>query len=188
MQPAKAALMGVASIVILGFFFKKDTRFRRGWILDGLHQTGRALLMLGSIAALAGIVVGTISYTGLGFIISLYLGKFAGENLFILLPMVAVACLIMGMGMPTLSVYIVLAILLAPTMVQLGVEPIAAHLFILYLGTASMVTPPVCIAAYAGAAIAYSSPMRTGFAAARFGVIAYIVPFLFIFFPESRVR
>jgi TRAP transporter 4TM/12TM fusion protein len=183
LAPAKAALIGVASIVILGFFIQKETRFRIGWILDGLHQTGRAMVQLGSIAALAGIVVGTISYTGLGFIISLYLGQFAGGNLFILLPIVAIASLVMGMGMPTLSVYIVLAILLAPTMVQLGAEPIAAHLFILYLGTASMVTPPVCIAAYAGAAIANASPMRTGFSAARFGVIAYIVPFLFIFFP-----
>ncbi len=183
LAPAKAALIGVASILILGFFLQKETRFRIGWILNGLHQTGQAMVQLGSIAALAGIVVGTISYTGLGFIISLYLGQFAGGNLFLLLPIVAVASLIMGMGMPTLSVYIVLAILLAPTMVQLGAEPIAAHLFILYLGTASMVTPPVCIAAYAGAAIANASPMRTGFAAARFGVIAYIVPFLFIFFP-----
>jgi TRAP-type uncharacterized transport system fused permease subunit len=89
----------------------------------------------------------------------------------------------MGMGMPTLSVYIVLAILLAPALVELGVQPIAAHLFILYLGTASMVTPPVCIGAYAGAAIANANPIRTGFMAARLGVIAYIVPFLFVFFP-----
>ena len=184
MTPPKAALMGVSSIVILGFFFQKETRFRIGWILDGLHGTGKALLQLASIGALAGIIVGTISYTGLGFLISLYLGQFAGGHLFILLPIVAVASLIMGMGMPTLSVYIILAILLAPAMVELGVQPIAAHLFILYLGTASMVTPPVCIAAYAGAAIANTAPMRTGFAAARFGIIAYIVPFLFIFFPE----
>ena len=183
MTPAKAALIGVGSILILGFFLQKETRFRFGWILEGLYQTGRALLKLGSIAALAGIVVGTIAYTGVGFIISLYLGEFAGGNLFILLPMVAVASLIMGMGMPTLSFYIILAVLLAPAMVQLGVEPIAAHLFILYLGTASMVTPPICIGAYAGAAIAKASPIRTGFAAARFGAIAYIVPFLFIFFP-----
>ena len=183
LTPEKAALVGVVSILILGLFFQRQTRFRIGWILEGLQGTGKAMVQLGSIAALAGIVVGTISYTGLGFIISLSLGDLAGGNLFILLPIVAVACLIMGMGMPTLSVYIVLAILLAPTMVELGVQPIAAHLFILYLGTASMVTPPVCIAAYAGAAIAGASPMRTGFAAARFGVIAYIVPFLFIFFP-----
>ncbi len=183
MTPEKAALMGVASIIILGFFFQRETRFRFGWILDGFYGTGKAMVQLGSIAALAGIVVGTIAYTGLGFIISLYLGQFAGGHLFILLPIVAVASLIMGMGMPTLSVYIVLAILLAPAMVELGVEPIAAHLFILYLGTASMVTPPVCIGAYAGAAIAGASPMRTGFTAARFGVIAYVVPFLFVFFP-----
>ncbi len=183
LTPAKAALVGVFSIVILGFFFQKETRFRIGWIIQGLNQTGRALVQLGSIAALAGIVVGTIAYTGVGFLVSLYLGQFAGGNIFILLPIVALASLIMGMGMPTLSVYIILAVLLAPAMVQLGVDPIAAHLFILYLGTASMVTPPICIAAYAGAAIANASPIRTGFAAARFGVIAYIVPFLFIFFP-----
>jgi TRAP transporter 4TM/12TM fusion protein len=188
MTPAKAALIGVGSILILGLFVQKETRFRIGWILEGLHQTGRALLQLVSIAALAGIVVGTIAYTGVGFIISLYLGEFARGSLFILLPMVAVASLIMGMGMPTLSVYIILAVLLAPTMVQLGVEPMAAHLFILYLGTASMVTPPICIAAYAGAAIAKASPIRTGFTAARFGAIAYIVPFLFIFFPALLFR
>lgn len=183
MTPPKAALLGVVSILFLGLFFQKETRFRLRWIIEGLQGTGKALVQLSSIAALAGIVVGTISYTGLGFIISLYLGDLAGGNLFILLPIVAVASLIMGMGMPTLSVYIVLAILLAPAMVELGVQPLAAHLFILYLGTASMVTPPVCIAAYAGAAIANASAMRTGFAAARFGIIAYIVPFLFIFFP-----
>ena len=72
---------------------------------------------------------------------------------------------------------------MAPTVVQLGIEPIAAHLFILYYAIVSMVTPPVCIAAYAGAAIAGSEPMRTGWAAARLAIIAYIVPFLFIFFP-----
>jgi TRAP-type uncharacterized transport system fused permease subunit len=72
---------------------------------------------------------------------------------------------------------------MAPTVVQLGIDPIAAHLFILYYAIISMVTPPVCIAAYAGAAIAGSEPMRTGWAAARLGVIAYIVPFLFVFFP-----
>ena len=183
MPAEKAALLGVASILILGLFFNKERRFKFGWIFDGLHETGKALLQLGCIGALAGIIVGTISYTGVGFLISLYLGEFAGGNLFVLLVIVAIASLIMGMGMPTLSVYIILAILLAPAMIELGVEPMAAHMFILYLGGISMVTPPVCIAAFAGAAIAGSNPMQTGFAAARLGIIAYIVPFLFIFFP-----
>jgi TRAP-type uncharacterized transport system fused permease subunit len=156
--------MGVLSILILGLFIQKETRFRLGWILEALRQTGSTMLIITPIAALAGIVVGTLAYTGGGFLVSLYLSQVAGGNLFILLPVIAIACFILGV-------------------VQLGIEPIAAHLFILYYATASMVTPPVCIAAYAGAAIAGSEPMRTGFAAARFGIIAYIVPFLFVFFP-----
>jgi len=183
LSPQKCALLGVLSILILGLFIQKETRFRLGWILEALRQTGSTMLIITPIAALAGVVVGTLSYTGAGFLVSLYLSQVAGGNLFILLPVIALACFILGMGMPTLPAYIVLAVLMAPTVVQLGIEPIAAHLFILYYATASMVTPPVCIAAYAGAAIAGSEPMRTGFAAARFGVIAYIVPFLFVFFP-----
>jgi TRAP-type uncharacterized transport system fused permease subunit len=141
------------------------------------------MLIIVPIAALAGIVVGTLAYTGGGFLISLYLSQVAGGNLLILLPVIALSCFILGMGMPTLPAYIVLAVLMAPTLVQLGIEPLAAHLFILYYAIISMVTPPVCIAAYAGAAIAGSQPMRTGWAAARLGIIAYIVPFLFVFFP-----
>ncbi len=183
LTPEKCALLGVLSIFILGFFFRKKTRFRVDWIFEAMRQTGRSLLLISPIGALAGIVVGTISYTGVGFLISLNLSQLAGGNLFILLPIIAMACFILGMGMPTLPAYIVLAVLMAPAVIQLGIEPIAAHLFILYYAIASMVTPPVCIAAFAGAAIADADPMRTGFAAARFAIIKYIVPFLFVFFP-----
>ena len=183
LTPAKCALMGALSILDIGLIIQKETRFRLGWILEALRQTGATMLIIVPIAALAGIVVGTLAYTGGGFLISLYLSQVAGGNLFILLPVIAIACFILGMGMPTLPAYIVLAILMAPTVVQLGIDPIAAHLFILYYAIISMVTPPVCIAAYAGAAIAGSQPMRTGWAAARLAIIAYIVPFLFVFFP-----
>ena len=183
LTPEKSALMGALSLLVLGLIIQKETRFRLGWILEALRQTGSTMLIIVPIAGLAGIVVGTLAYTGGGFLVSLYLSRVAGGNLFILLPVIAIACFILGMGMPTLPAYIVLAILMAPTVIELGIEPIAAHLFILYYATASMVTPPVCIAAYAGAAIAGSEPMRTGWAAARLGVIAYIVPFLFVFFP-----
>ena len=87
------------------------------------------------------------------------------------------------MGMPTLPAYIVLAVLIGPAMIQLGVVPMAAHMFILYYAGLSMITPPVCIAAYAGAAIARSEPMLTGLIASRLGIISYIIPFLFVFFP-----
>ena len=183
LSPEKGALVGVLSILAIGLLIQKETRFRLGWILEALDQTGRALLLICPIAALAGIVVGTISYTGIGFLISLYLGQVAGGNIFILMPIIALACFILGMGMPTLPAYIVLAVLMGPTMVQLGIVPMAAHMFILYYAGLSMITPPVCIAAYAGAAIAGSEPMRTGLAAARLGIISYVVPFLFIFFP-----
>ena len=183
LTPAKCALIGALSILVIGLIIQKETRFRIGWILEALRQTGSTMLIIVPIAALAGIVVGTLAYTGGAFLISLYLSQVAGGNLFILLPVIAIACFILGMGMPTLPAYIVLAILMAPTVVQLGIDPIAAHLFILYYAIISMVTPPVCIAAYAGAAIAGSQPMRTGWAAARLAIVAYIVPFLFVFFP-----
>jgi TRAP transporter 4TM/12TM fusion protein len=183
LSPEKSALAGVFSILIVGFLIQKETRFRLGWTLEALNQTGRALLLISPIAAMAGIIVGTISYTGIGFLMSLYIGEVAGGNIFVLMPIIALACFILGMGMPTLPAYIVLAVLMGPAMVQLGIVAMAAHMFILYYAGLSMITPPVCIAAYAGAAIAGSEPMRTGLAAARLGIISYIVPFLFIFYP-----
>ena len=188
LTPEKSALAGVLPILIIGLLIQKETRFRLGWILDALNQTGRAILLIGPIGALAGIVVGTMSYTGIGFLISLYLGEFAGGNLFLLLPIVAIACFVLGMGMPTLPAYILLAVLIAPVMVQLGVVPMAAHMFILYYAGLSMITPPVCLAAYAGAAIAGADPMRTGVVASRLGIISYIIPFLFIFFPALALH
>jgi TRAP transporter 4TM/12TM fusion protein len=183
LSPEKSAMLGVFSILIVGFLIQKETRFRFGWILEGLDQTGRALVLISPIAALAGIIVGTISLTGIGFLISLYISQVAAGNIFLLMPVIALACFILGMGMPTLPAYIVLAVLMGPAMVQLGIVAMAAHMFILYYAGLSMITPPVCIAAYAGAAIAGSEPMRTGLAAARLGIISYIVPFLFIFYP-----
>jgi TRAP-type uncharacterized transport system fused permease subunit len=87
------------------------------------------------------------------------------------------------MGMPTLGVYVLLAALVAPSLVQLGINPMAAHLFILYFGMMSMITPPVAVAAFAGAALAKADPMRTGYSAMRFGWTAFIVPFLFVASP-----
>jgi TRAP-type uncharacterized transport system fused permease subunit len=100
------------------------------------------------------------------------------------LVLAAVVSIILGMGMPTLGVYVLLAALVAPSLIQLGVNPMAAHLFILYFGMMSMITPPVAVAAYAAAALAEANPMRTGFAAVRFGWTAFIVPFLFVASPS----
>jgi TRAP-type uncharacterized transport system fused permease subunit len=95
----------------------------------------------------------------------------------------AVVSMILGMGMPTTAVYVLLAVLVAPALVQLGIEPLAAHLFIFYFGMVSMITPLVCLAAYTAAAIAQADSMKTGLEATRLGIVAYIVPFLFAFSP-----
>src|SRR5690606_10294117 len=92
-------------------------------------------------------------------------------------------CIVLGMGLPTLGVYVLLAALVAPALVQLGVDPIAAHLYVLYFGMMSMITPPIALAAFAAAAIAKADAMKTGFAAVKFGWTAYVIPFLFVFSP-----
>ena len=101
----------------------------------------------------------------------------------LLLVLAAIVCIILGMGMPTVGVYVLLAALVAPAMIKIGIDPMAAHLFVLYFGMMSMITPPVAMAAFAAAAIAKADPMRTGYAAVRFGWIAYIIPFLFVASP-----
>jgi len=182
LSPGKAALFAVASILLLSFF-PRQTRFRLSWILEALEKTGGGLLELTLVVAVAGLIIGVIQFSGLGFILPFFMGRLAGENLILLLIVIGVANIILGMGMPTVAVYVLLAVLMAPILIKLGVGVLAAHLFILYYGILSMITPPVAFAAYAAAAIAGSDSMRTGYTCMRLGILAYIVPFLFIFSP-----
>lgn len=186
--PDKSALTAVISILALGFLISKETRLKFDWITKGLKDATQAIILIGPLGVLAGIIVGTVSYTGLGFLLSLNIIQLAGGNLFILLLITAIVCLILGMGMPPIPAYVLLAVLVAPAMVQLGVDVMAAHLFIVYFSSISMITPPVCGAAYAGAALAGADPMRTGWTATRLGIIAYIVPFLFVQFPGLLLK
>src|SRR5690606_23167705 len=101
----------------------------------------------------------------------------------VLLLLTGVVNIILGMGMPTVGVYILLATLVAPALTQIGIDPIGAHLFILYFGCLSMITPPVAVGAFTAASIAKSQPMRTGYAAMRFGWVGFVVPFLFVYSP-----
>jgi TRAP transporter 4TM/12TM fusion protein len=182
LAPGKAALFAVASILLVSFF-RRQTRFRLSWLLEALEKTGQGLLELTLVVTTAGLIIGVINFSGAGFVLPFFLGRLAGGNIFLLLFIIAIANIILGMGMPTVAVYILLAVLMAPILIQLGVGVLAAHLFILYYGILSMITPPVCFAAYAGAALAGADSMRTGYTAMRLGILAYIVPFLFLFSP-----
>jgi TRAP-type uncharacterized transport system fused permease subunit len=146
-----------------------------------LKTTGQSVLELFMIGAAAGMVIGILNITGQGFGLTLSLVHLAGGDLFTLLVLAAIACIILGMGMPTVGVYILLATLVAPALIEMKIPPMAAHMFILYYGCLSMITPPVAIGAFAAANLAKAPPMRTGFEAMRFGWTAFVVPFLFVF-------
>lgn len=183
LDPAKAGMLGLlVTLALAPFRAEGRLAFRRVHIL--LEETGQVLLEVLVTAAVAGIVVGLISTSGLGFLLSLAVTRSAGLPLFPILLLTALVCIVLGMGMGTVAVYVSVATLLGPAMAQLGILPIAAHMFLLYFAIMSLVTPPVCVAAYAAAAIGGSHPMRTGFEAARLGAVAYIVPFIFVYSPS----
>jgi len=156
---------------------------RLGWsdLYAILRDTGLTVIDLFMIGAAAGAVIACLNYSGLGFSLTLALVHLSGGNLLALLVVSAVACIILGMGMPTVGVYILLATLVAPALIEMKIEPMAAHMFILYFGCLSMITPPVAIGAFAAANLAGADPMKTGFEAVRFGWIVFVIPFLFVF-------
>jgi len=135
------------------------------------------------VTAGAGIVIGVLNLSGLAYALSLILITFAGESVLVLLLLAAAASIVLGMGMPTAGVYVLLATLVAPALEQLGLDRLPAHLFVLYFGMLSMITPPVALAAYAAANLAGADPWRTSLHAVRLGWTAYIVPFLFVASP-----
>jgi TRAP transporter 4TM/12TM fusion protein len=153
-------------------------------MLRAVLDTGRAVLDIVLIGAAAGMVVGALNISGISFGLTLQLIALSGENLFILLLLTAVISIFLGMGMPTVSVYVLTATLLAPALVKLGVTPMAAHMYVMYFGMLSMITPPVAIAAYAAANIAGVSGWRTGWTAVAVGWSTFFIPFLFVLEPS----
>jgi TRAP-type uncharacterized transport system fused permease subunit len=151
--------------------------------VDILKRVGLTMLGLGVLCAVAGVLLGTVIVSGLGLRLSSVLVAIGGSSIVWLALLVALICIVLGMGLPATAVYILLATLIAPAMVQLGVSAMAAHLFVFYFGHMSLITPPVALAAFAAAAIAGSNPTKTGFEAIRLGIVAYLVPFAFLFSP-----
>ncbi len=170
------------SVVILSLVIGyKGKRLNLKGLFQIMTTTGRIVLDMFMIGAAAGVVIGALNISGLGFGLTLSLIHIAGGNLFVLLILTAIVSIILGMGMPTLPVYILLATLVAPALIEMKIDPMAAHLFILYYGMMSMITPPVAVAAFAAATLSGADAMRTGYAAMRFGWTAFVVPFLFVF-------
>lgn len=183
-QPERAALAAclvvIATSIIFGYQKQRPTLRQLAETIPGTGQNVVEILL---ISAAAGIVIGILNVTGLSFNLTYALVALGGGNKLVLLLLSAIICIILGMGLPTLGVYVLLAALVAPALIEVGINPVAAHLFILYLGMMSMITPPIAIASFAAAGIAKASAMATGFASMRFGWTAFIIPFLFVYSP-----
>jgi len=183
--PETAALFGTVSICILGSIFTYNGKKLSSPILWlCLKKTGEISVDIIVIGAAAGLIIGVLEATGLSFGLTFMLVQVGEGNLFLLLGLTAVICIILGMGMPTTAIYFLLAVLATQPLIDLGVEPLAAHLFVLYFGLMSMITPPVALAAFTAAKLSESGPMSTAWAACQFGWPAFIVPFLFVIAPN----
>jgi TRAP transporter 4TM/12TM fusion protein len=183
-QPERAALLAsltvVISALVLGY---QGVRPSLPQLMAAVTQTGFAVIDILLICAAAGMVIAVLTITGLSFNLTYGLVQLGAGSPVLLLFLAAIACIVLGMGLPTLGVYVLLAALIAPALVEVGIDRMAAHLYVLYFGMMSMITPPVAIAAFAAAGIAGANPMRTGFEAMRFGWTAYVVPVLFVASP-----
>jgi TRAP-type uncharacterized transport system fused permease subunit len=132
--------------------------------------------------------IGILNITGLAFGMTLQLIAITGQSLPALLALTAIMAIVLGLGLPTVGVYIIMATLIAPALVKVGIAPMAAHMFLLYFGIMSMVTPPVALSAFAAANIAGADVDKTGWTATRIGWAAYIVPFLFVLSPSLLMQ
>jgi TRAP-type uncharacterized transport system fused permease subunit len=148
MAPETAALLATAVILVAAFAFKfEGRRITVLEIIEMMRVTGLSMLDLFMIAASAGMVIGLLNISGVGFGLTLSLVHLSGNSLVILLILAAIVSIILGLGMPTVAVYILLATLIAPALVQMQISPMAAHMFIMYFGMLSVITPPVAVAA-----------------------------------------
>lgn len=150
-----------------------------------MEKTARTAISVGMACAAAGIIIGCMYSSGLSISLSSIIIKAAGGSLFVTLVYTALFSLVLGCGMPSVGVYLILVTTIIPTLTTMGINPVSAHFFAFYFAVVSNITPPVCVAAFAGAAIAEGAPMKTGFRAFIIGSAAYVIPFLFIYHPAT---
>lgn len=183
----RAGLYATASVFLICCLRKED-RLGLIRIVRILKETGEGMLEIGVICSAAGLIIGIVSLTGLGFTFSQALISLAGGSKLLLLVLGAAGAIVLGMGMTVTAAYLLMVILIAPALIQLGVPPLNAHLFVFYFAVMSFLTPPICLAVYAAASLAGADMMKTAFQAIKLGIAAYIVPFLFAYHPSLLLQ
>ena len=182
MPPGKSALLATASVLII-YFIRRGTRLGMARIVAAIEEAGRTMLTIGAVAAGAGIVVGAVHLSGSAFALTMVFTR-AGEGFLpLLLIFTAIISLILGMGMPTTAIYVLVSVLVAPSLIAAGILPLAAHLFVFYFAVMAFITWPVAVAVYIAAPIAGASVTDTSKDAFRLGLVGFIVPFIFVMSP-----
>ncbi len=183
-RPELAALAAALALAVLALVLPyRGKRSHLGDLLRAFPDAGKGMIEIVIIAAAAGMVIGVLNISGLAFSLTLNLVAMAEGSLMLLLIIAALVSVVLGMGMPTVGVYVLLASLIGPALVQAGIDPIAAHMFLLYFGMLSMITPPVALASFTAATMAGAEAMKTGWQAFRMGWVAYLIPFVMVFEP-----
>jgi TRAP transporter 4TM/12TM fusion protein len=177
--PTYAALFAIFTALVISFF-RKDTRMSFKEIIKLLEEGARVALPVIAACATAGIIAGTVTTTGLGPKIAGGIIDLAQGQFFLVMFFTMIACIILGMGLPTTANYVVTATMAAPALLQFDIPVIAAHMFVFYFGIVADITPPVCLAAYAGAGIAGANPMKSGVTAVKLAIAAFIIPYMFV--------
>jgi TRAP transporter 4TM/12TM fusion protein len=181
-SPTFVALFGAVAVIAISFF-RKQTRLSVTRIIETLAETGRRLAPVVGACTAAGFVIGGITMTGLAAKLSALVFLMTGDVVWLTLIVAAIMTIILGMGMPTVSSYILAAVLIGPLLIKLGIPEMSAHLFLLYYAVLSAITPPVAVAAFAAASIADDNPMKISFKGVQFAVGAFLLPFFFVMDP-----
>ncbi len=175
-----SALLTIIVTVIIAMI-RKTTRMSLRDILEALENGARTALGVAIACAAVGLIVGVATLTGFGLSLANAIVTLGGESLLLTLMFTMVACIVLGMGLPSIPTYIITATMAAPALVQLGIEPLVAHLFVFYFGIFANITPPVALASFAAAGISGGNAMRTGFVSMKLAIAGFIVPYLFVY-------
>ncbi len=181
--PMKSAIWGLGALFLLSFV-NKNTRMSPVDLMAALEAGIRATVPVTIACACAGLIIGSVFVSGLGLKFTQSVIEFSGGNLLILLALTGISAIILGMGITTTAVYITVAALIVPALINIGIEPIAAHMYAFYFGVVSTITPPVALASFAAAAIAKTRPMATAVESTRVGIAKYLVPLVFVYNPS----
>lgn len=177
-----SAAVSILAAIIVGFL-NKDERLTFKKIFEALEAGAKGAITVGVACAIAGMIAGCITVTGLASILINTIVQLAGSATFIGLILTMVCCIVLGMGVPTTANYCIMASTCAPILIKMGFPLVAAHIFVFYFGIVADITPPVALAAYAGSAIAKGNPMKTGINATKLAIAAFIVPYIFAYSP-----